>query len=143
MGTQKRQDIAEKKNVPGPGNYSHKSAIGEGPKVGLSPRLEAQKPTTLAPGPGAYNPNPNVVSEKTPAVGMGYGSRGELQNKTKAAVPGPGAYATTNEKKEGPKFGFGTSQRTTHKASPNPGPGNYELESSISALPPHERSKMK
>ena len=143
MGTEKRPDVAPKKAVPGPGNYSHKSTIGEGPKIGLSPRRENEKPVTIVPGPGAYSPNVRVVEEKTSAVGIGYGSRGQAINKTTASVPGPGAYSTVKDKKDGPKFGFGTSQRTTHKASPNPGPGNYNLESSISNLPPHERSKMK
>lgn len=135
--------MAPAKGPPGPGSYQSKTTIGEGPKIGLSPRYVGKKPTLLIPGPGAYEPQVNVISEKMPSPGIGYGTRGGMPNKTLAIVPGPGAYTTLDEKREGPKYGFGTSQRVSHKVVVNPGPGNYEIASTVAAVPGYEKSKMK
>lgn len=50
--------------------------------------------------------------------------------------PGPGAYRVGGEKAvEGPKFGFGTSQRGRDRSPETPGPGQYRIPSKISDLP--------
>jgi hypothetical protein len=143
MGNEKRPEVTGKNKVPGPGSYPSKSTVGEGPKIGLSPRINPLKPTAIVPGPGAYEPKHNAVVDKTPSPGIGYGDRNSLQTKTTTNVPGPGAYVSTDMKASAPKFGFGTSQRVTQKANPNPGPGNYSLPPTLPELPSYEKSKSK
>ncbi len=145
MGTEKRAEISPKTQIPGPGNYAYKTTIGEGPKIGLSPRLEGKKATTLAPGPGAYNPKSDATIEKMPAPGMGYGSRSGLNAKSDLKVPGPGTYNSLISMKTGPKYGFGTGQRSSIQQGKDkvPGPGNYDVSASVESLPAYERSKMK
>ena len=143
MGTEKRPELSGASKVPGPGSYATKSTVGDGPKAALSPRLNPLKPVAVVPGPGTYEPKHDSVVEKVPASGIGYGERGALNAKKTTNVPGPGAYTNAGGLKTGPKFGFGTSQRTNDKPSPNPGPGNYNVPSTIAALPSYEKSKSK
>jgi len=144
MGTEKRNqnsETADLKNRPGPGQYLTKSFVGEGPKIGIKARgPEKELSKSIAPGPGAYQPKLDAIIQKPPAVGLGKGSRDGAFNSKAAAVPGPGAYAS-EIKKEGPKFGFGTSKRNEAKPSAVPGPGNYAVPTTIGELPPHEKSK--
>lgn len=94
-----------------------------------------------SPGPGAYEPKVGAVFEKAPSVGLGHGKRnGALELCSSATVPGPGHYPL-KDVKEGPRFGFGTSKRTASKSNDVPGPGKYEIPSTVGDLPPHERSK--
>lgn len=143
MGTEKRPNLAPTRNVPGPGNYIHKTAMGEGPKIALSPRIQERKPQLLVPGPGAYEPNSKAVHEKSPATGLGFGVRGFQGGKNKINVPGPGSYTPPEKVVEGPKYGFGKSQRTIEKNAKVPGPGNYDIGPSFANLPNYEKSKMK
>jgi hypothetical protein len=43
--------------------------------------------------------------------------------------PGPGVYVTNENTKlfQGPKFGFGSSQRMPVKGGAEPGPGSYKI----------------
>ena len=147
MGKETREEKSTVKMVPGPGTYTQKTSIGEGPKIGLSPRIEDIKKHMIVPGPGAYTPNSGIVLEGAPSAGMGYGTRADdSQQKKKAYVPGPGTYASAENKKDGPKFGFGTSERAgIVKTSTinNPGPGNYNVGSTVAVVPLYEKSKMK
>ena len=145
MGTEKRNRTSESlefKNRPGPGSYVSKTFIGEGPKIGIKPRNDP-KPSenSKSPGPGAYQPNISAVIEKSPSIGLGHGKRGgALGNSNSSSYPGPGYYPL-KEIHEGPKFGFGSSKRKPEKISNVPGPGKYEIPSTVGELPPHERSK--
>ena len=51
-------------------------------------------------------------------------------------VPGPGNYeATMKQKRDSPKYGFGSSTRDAQKKMQVPGPGAYRLKSSIGDVP--------
>ena len=57
-------------------------------------------------------------------------------------VPGPGNYNLNNQinKKEAPKYGFGSSTRENasgNKKLNTPGPGSYKLISTIGDVPAH------
>ena len=144
MGTQKRSEVvASNSTVPGPGNYSFKSSIGEGPKIGLRSRHCPLKSSTTVPGPGSYQPKHDTVIDKSPSSGIGYGNRASLYRKEKILVPGPGAYPIKDKSIEGPKYGFGTEKRANIKLSLNPGPGNYSIPATFAALPSYEHSKSK
>lgn len=82
------------------------------------------KKRNYVPGPGTHNPEKRV---DIPSMKFGTGQRSSLDTKTIA--PGPGAYAQDSQKLKtaSPKFGFGTSMRSSgdkHKLFV-PGPGNY------------------
>jgi len=143
MGIGKRNESSESselRNRPGPGAYAAKSFIGEGPKIGMKFRTLLKDNTgSLSPGPGAYEPNISVVIEKAPSVGLGQGKRSGVV-KDGSTIPGPGHYPV-KEVKEGPSFGFGTSKRSEEKLNNVPGPGKYEIPSTVGELAPHERSK--
>lgn len=145
MGIGKRNELSGSPDIrsrPGPGTYTTKSFIGEGPKIGMKSRDSLKDNSrTLSPGPGAYEPKMTSVLGKAPSVGLGHGKRsGALELKSGSTVPGPGYYPV-KEIKEGPRFGFGTSKRAEDKSNNVPGPGKYEIPSMVGDLPPHERSK--
>ena len=145
MGTEKRDRETKSidlKNRPGPGSYISKSFIGEGPKIGMKARnYEKNNHTSVSPGPGSYQPNISVVIKKPPMVGLGHGKRGDIANDdNKSFVPGPGHYPIKGSQ-EGPKFGFGTGKREAAKISNVPGPGRYNIPSTVGELPAHEKSK--
>jgi len=144
MGSQKRPEMNNlaASKVPGPGNYSFKTAIGEGPKVIMQSKPKPAKPAAIVPGPGAYEPKPETVIEKTPSIGIGYGDRNTTK-KEKVPVPGPGAYAQPEKLITGPKYGFGTSKRDEKKKVENPGPGNYSIPTTFASLPSYEKVKSK
>jgi hypothetical protein len=143
MSIGKRNELSgspELRNRPGPGAYAAKSFIGEGPKIGMKSRNSLKNnASSLSPGPGSYEPNVSVVIEKAPSVGLGQGKRSGALGNT-STIPGPGHYLV-KEVKEGPSFGFGTSKRSEAILNKVPGPGKYELPSTVGELPPHERSK--
>ena len=59
---------------------------------------------------------------------------------TTGFVPGPGNYQIgLNDKKNSPKYGFGSSTRETGQKTKLsvPGPGAYKLKSSIGDVPEH------
>ncbi len=144
MGHEKRAEpsyAGGSKAVPGPGTYATKPTLGDGPKIAIKPRPNPPKAGANIPGPGAYEPNLHAVVGNPPAVGLGAGKREVSLNKSAVLVPGPGAYSTATTKVEGPKYGFGTSNRAAQKPSPYPGPGTYPIPTEIGHLPPHEKSK--
>jgi hypothetical protein len=125
MGTQKRPELSSTTKVPGPGSYPIRTSVGEGPKIGLSARIKGLKAVISVPGPGAYEPKHDITHNRMPSTGLGYGNRGIPLNKHSKFVPGPGTYAQPGNPNDGPRFKFGTSQRTSYEVSKNPGPGNY------------------
>lgn len=145
MGSEQRSKLSQSMEVtktPGPGSYSLKSYVGEGPKVGFKARNNnSGLSISKVPGPGAYQPNISAIIQKPPSIGLGRERRDNLISRSdNAKVPGPGTYSV-NDKIGGPKFGFGTSKRVAEKLSDAPGPGKYDLPMTIGDLPPHERSK--
>ena len=76
MGGSKRRDesLEKSKEVPGPGQYTHKGLLGsasEGKSFGI--KLKS-KEHSLNPGPGHYNAS-NVDLRQNPQYKMGTGKR--------------------------------------------------------------------
>lgn len=64
--------------VPGPGNYSTPSKVGEGPKYIMGIRLNdsiQEKRAKQLPSPDNYNPNFEVVRQKTGNYSVGRAAR--------------------------------------------------------------------
>mmetsp|Transcript_133621 Transcript_133621/g.188822 ORF Transcript_133621/g.188822 Transcript_133621/m.188822 type:complete len:225 (+) Transcript_133621:61-735(+) len=113
-------------------NLNAASTFRSPPKYSFthSPVLSKDKPSK-DPGPGQY---PQVKSEKdkhtkTPSWSIGAGCR---DGKQWAAMPGPGQYSPANPAFVSPKWAFTASDRLKEmKRSRTPGPGQYELKSTL------------
>ncbi len=160
FGSEKRDkpEGRVKTKVPGPGAYSANLAVGmsKAPRFGYfdtqksedrfgSEKRLAKTITGIAPGPGAYEPRPERLDKRAPALVMGSSLR-EVQHKKVLNVPGPGAYTAAEKAVGGPKFGFGTSLREPTKKGKNevagPGPGSYTVPEKFAELPGYERASM-
>ena len=116
--------------------------MGEGTKVIIGERFRSKSHSTFPPGPGAYNPNKDLILEKKASIGIGYGNRMGVKSDPKAKNPGPGAYTTVEDNITG-GFTFGKSLRNNKDKMNTPGPGRYEFTSTVSDLPGYEKAKMK
>lgn len=129
FGSSKRPPLSDINDTPGPGEYFiHKGK--DAPAYTMRPKTATNK-KEFGPGPGHYNPSASCTQFKW-TIGkekkeMDFGN---YSNK----VPGPGVY-NTMKGLGGPKWTFGTQPRTVKNKVDNPGPGSYNLYSSISNLP--------
>ena len=79
------------------------------------------------PGPGTYKSVTKIgEGPKYPLSSMHSPSKGDL-------VPGPGQYDPKVEpiKKKAPKFPIGTEPKSRYSKQLSPGPGNYNIQSSL------------
>lgn len=139
-GTGQRNTFDEKtsKSIPGPGNYAPKTPEAA-PKFSMGIRLKDQS-KMQTPGAGTYEPVGQTLKTKYPVYSMGAKLPTELDKSPTKFVPGPGQYVNSAEKlrQTSPSFGFGTMQRPDiAKKSSNPGPGTYELKSTIAEATSH------
>ena len=108
------------KYTPGPGTYNYKSTIGEGAKMGMSPKLSGGKASTIVPGPGTYDPKKEVILENKGTIGMPHCPRSGIGIGNKQGqTPGPGAYSTAETNLGGPKYSIGTGPRTKLEGNKN------------------------
>ena len=139
FGSEKRKGLAKTTQAPGPGNYAIES-LDFSPnraKFHMGSRLPDIKETTKVPGAGSYDVDAKKVQKSMPAFSMGskLGSAILKDNKN----PGPGNYDShTKDKKNAPRYGFGTSTR--ENASPTrkdigPGPGAYKINVTVGDVP--------
>lgn len=131
MGTGARSNLAQAKNVPGPGNYNPASKAIEGPKFGMGLKLDNRSTIGMSvaktkgnPGAGTYDADYKKAKKGMPS----YTIKGRYLDPTKLTVPGPGAYnrpdATNSpDRKRGATHKIGTGQRGTDNRTLAPGPG--------------------
>ena len=115
IGKEKRSTLGGKTVSPGPGTYVHRSMCFdiEKPKFYIGNKLNEPKPSVLTPGAGAYEPNDTFSKKNLPSYSMKI-KLGSCMTSTKGFVPGPGNYQhTLTDKKNAPKYGFGSSTRET------------------------------
>ena len=141
FGSEKRKGLGKTTNAPGPGNYSLESldfSPGKS-KFHMGQKISARKPTTEVPGAGSYSPDGSKVLHKLPAFSMGSKLGSAIINEKNKGAPGPGSYEShLKDKKDAPKFGFGTSKRPELKAKgagEGPGPGSYKINSKVGDVP--------
>jgi len=135
IGTSMRSPLSASVKTPGPGSYQFSPKVGEGPKYIINPRRDdvaKSQQSRYIPGPGAYNPSVEFVKGKNPAIGMGTSSRDGLY--ATKSNPGPGQYDVRG-RLGGPKWGFGSEQKTSEYKSSTPGPGTYNLKSTVGDVP--------
>ena len=142
IGTSKRPEISKFNNFPGPGTYDSKSFVSEGPKHSMLGRKTETKNNVEPPGPGYYNPNINAVKPDTvhPVIGTGQRiSEGKKEIKT---FPGPGAYDVSFSK-DSPKWTFKKDPKEKVSYEDEPGPGQYDIPTTIPDVPKYLVSKNK
>lgn len=81
------------------------------------------------PGPGTYKHYSTV--ENLPTYKFGSSQRGNLASREKN--PGPGTYSLRFNSEQ-PLFGFGTSVRESLKSRETPGPGTYQMSSTLTNI---------
>ena len=113
FGSERRKDIAKNILSPGPGTYNKKSVCfdTEKPRFHVGERWKDPKPAVTTPGAGTYDPNPEFSKKGLPSYSMKI-KLGSCLNSSTGFVPGPGNYESSlTDKKNAPKFGFGSSTR--------------------------------
>jgi len=113
-------------------NLCASTAFRNTPKYSFtSSSTTAKDKVKTCPGPGQYAQLPSDKDKftRTPSWSMGGSTR---DGKAWGAMPGPGAYSPENPKFVSPKWAFSTDSRLKNsKRSTTPGPGNYELKSTL------------
>lgn len=80
------------------------------------------------PGAGAYNPDFHKIKGSAPNFSM----KQKLNNSAIDNTPGPGNYEShLNDKRNAPKFGFGSSTRAAANKNDSPGPGHYKINTKV------------
>jgi len=108
------------------------SPVRTSPKWSFRGREGGGSTPDHVPGPGAYAPIPSDRDKFTaaPKFGFGSSSRDGLMG---VSQPGPGQYKPEDPNMVSARWGFGTSTRgPIGKTSSGPGPGAYELRSTLS-----------
>lgn len=133
IGTSQRPPLSLIGRTPGPGSYSLKETIGEGPKHSMRPRT-AVILRNSNPGPGSYTASAQVIVKRPPTAVIGTDRRGNNFAGLKNS-PGPGAYLTFADKKgSSPSYSFGKERPQTAYVG-GPGPGAYKVPCTFAALP--------
>ena len=124
--------IAAFNKVPGPGSYELKSFLKEGPQYSLIGRKEVTDVNLGAPGPGKYEPDFFLPKAKSFHATIGRGGKGI--ERSKGVTPGPGAYSLES-KSPVPSYSFHKSPKSPDQLYDEPGPGHYEIPSTIPDIP--------
>lgn len=125
-----RKSFLNRNTGPGPGDYEI-SPIKDLPSYSF--RLKSpEKNKNLNPGPGNYEPNFEFIKEAKPKWRIG--KKDDAMSSVQ--VPGPGTYEFTDGF-NGPKWGFSKSVRKDLETSRSPGPGSYEIKSTVGAVQPY------
>ena len=145
MSKASRDQSRQRSRSPGPGTYSIKQEFSKNAAVfGSSSRLPLIN-IQGNPGPGQYD------LRKPPSI-PAYTMRARLPLKGPEVSPGPGQYNPvlsplngkfyTFNTETGPKWSFGNEVREKPLKNSNPGPGAYEIFSSIANVPGYVRHRM-
>ncbi|OMJ86607.1 hypothetical protein SteCoe_11821 [Stentor coeruleus] len=130
FGHAERPPLIRNINTPGPGQYSA-NRFSNSPAYSIRPKTAVNKFDNF-PGPGHYDAHASIGDIKW---SIGNQKRTGIYDSYKSAsVIGPGHYYKGKES-DGPKWSFTKSVRNDKKNNNAPGPGAYEIFSSISNLP--------
>ena len=133
FGTSKRPPIAKATSNPGPGEYGYEKSYGSA-KYSFAGKKPDPKPVNPVPGPGQYNPEANYTWSNTAHHIIGTGQRSNISKGRPRTIPGPGNYNISG-KADGPYWGFAKDQRTKDQEDEDPGPGYYDIPSTIADVP--------
>jgi hypothetical protein len=127
--------------APGPGAYNPSPLKIEKnysiPKSQSTSKLNSKE----SPGPGSYEPKVSYNSQYE-SIGINKDKRRAFYDE-KSGIPGPGQYSFNDSTIPKNGFSIGHEKRGGNKSSENPGPGNYNLPSTVSNLPTYVGIKHK
>ena len=125
--------------TPAPNNYTLKSDFEKNPKFHMGMRTNGGRTNKNLdmPGPGEYETDVIPMHHTNLQHVIGTGFRSDLGVGKAHLYPGPGEYKTSGEiVKEGPQIGFGTQMKVTRiKKTFEPGPGSYDLPTTVGHMP--------
>lgn len=109
---------------------THLSTCHRAPKWSLPGKARDTQASRTAgiPGPGAYTSSSPEVNKYRRSPHFGFGTSPRAENSDRLGVPGPGQYNTDDATGANSlKAGFGTSTRMPLRNPGSPGPGAYEM----------------
>jgi hypothetical protein len=140
IGRGVRDPISSKFDTPGPNAYNIADE-GKGQfrfHMGMRTNYKANRGQD-APGPGEYLRD--LYEQIGPTHLIGTGQRSDLGVGKAYLAPGPGQY-NVRGKNEGPEIKFGNEVKSTKiKKTYEPGPGTYDLPSTVGNIPRYLRLK--
>jgi len=151
IGNSKRTNLVNPTKIPGPGNYEIRGPI-ESNAVD-HPRFHmGMKTGNIAgrhsdfPGPGEYETDIIPIHHANLAHFIGTGVRSDLGIGKAYMYPGPGEYEAEGDYRMDPRIRiagtFGTQMKDTRiKKTFEPGPGSYELPTSVGLMPQYLRTE--
>lgn len=139
IGHEKRKGLENSSVSPGPGAYEPKKPHGD--RIYSIPKSQSTSKLKDGPGPGSYDPKVFYNSQYQ-AIGINKDKRKPFYDE-KQGVPGPGQY--TFHDGTNPKGGYTIphEKRGDNKTTDSPGPGVYNLPSTVSNLPSYVAAKHK
>ena len=128
IGTSKRNAKSTQCNSPGPGAYNQKGQLKNNGWTIQGKRKERRGSEEFGPGPTSYFPK---IKNQTPAWTLGGKNKNNKERPTDG--PGPSVYFPSIQSvKPRPKSATFTAGRKDEKRdSGMPGPGNYNVKSSL------------
>lgn len=139
VGTGTRDAFKQHFVTPGPDMYSNiNNPAYEKPRFHMGIRTNPKGSRAAdQPGPGEYETDVIPLHHACPAHIIGTSVRSDLGVGRAYQQPGPGQYDAAGSM-DGPKVGFGTEKKNTKiKKTYAPGPGSYNLPTSVGHIPPY------
>lgn len=124
--------------MPGPGAYQP-SAGGEGPRYSIAAK-PSPGPGSDVPGPGHYNQDlSSSVRDRAASYKIGSEARSHSLVGEKRQGEGGGPMYHWELPPNPPIWGFGTQDKGWKSNSEAPGPGQYDIPTTIAVVPPYTK----
>lgn len=135
FGTEKREGSLEKqsKSIPGPGTYVAQSFVGKDSQgKSISGKCEI-KIKNDNPGPGTYNPDDRKHGPAYSLLGHRVDDPILIE---RSKMPPPGNYNPNDSliRHNAPNVSFGVRPQTSGSKNEAPGPGQYQLKSTLAGV---------
>ncbi|CAK60376.1 unnamed protein product (macronuclear) [Paramecium tetraurelia] len=126
-----RPSIISTERTPGPGSYTIDSQLKKnGAIIPKAPKDQINFENL--PGPGKYNPNDSMISNKGPS----YHIAKKYDKPQESSLLGPGRYDIIRDINDGPKYTFPTLEKSMEKKSIDLNHSHcYEIQQTIGYIP--------
>ena len=107
--------------MPGPGAYLSTQYSNTGVELSLG-KSEKKEEVENVPGPGAYNPNKDVIQRRPKTAKIGTSKRFfKIHTESTQNIYNP------KPPSRAPQFSFTRNRKLQHKSKEVPGPGSYKI----------------
>ncbi|CAD8047505.1 unnamed protein product [Paramecium sonneborni] len=133
FGSAVRQSIITNDQTPGPGAYMIDSKLRKNGPIIPKASKDFSNLDNI-PGPGKYNPNISISSNKGPS----YNIAGKYEKPLESSLVGPGRYNIQRNISDGPKYTFPTLEKSMENKSIDINQSHcYEIQQTIGYIPPY------